>query len=263
MSIIPHPYLYATLEIIPPKVVTPLSSALTEPSPTEAEEGEASTLLVVKPPTVPPVELTTLEDFFLFNAEEDEPEDKVATVQKRRYQTTNHSADKFTLLKLKQVNERQRINRCDAQELHDAKVRASGWACIPFLPAMIGIPFLPTLFYAFRSPQEQAAKREDERRGYRSLANATEHEQAIKTAQVKATLIPCTFVTLGILGREQLPFQRELTQPFKKMMTITTLERLETWLPKVLETLSWLALAMPIATLIWDKATVKNTTNQD
>jgi hypothetical protein len=126
----------------------------------------------------------------------------------------------------------------------------------------VGIPFIPTLFYALRSPQEQAAKREDERRGYRSLAEASEQEQSIKSAQVKATLLPCGLVTLGILGRGQLPFQRELTEPFRKMISTSTLENIETWLPKLLEALSWGALAIPVATMIWDKPAINNNATQ-
>jgi hypothetical protein len=264
---ITHPYLFATLEvpattgmIDAPNLTPKLSASVTF--------NEEETLLPpVKPttpsPLLPPISLTTsVEDLFLLTAEEEGEESIELASKPVTAYATYPQRDKFSLIKRKHLQEQQKMKLADAEELHTATVRATWWACIPFLPALVGIPFIPTLFYALRSPQEQAAKREDERRGYRSLAEASEQEQSIKSAQVKATLLPCGLVTLGILGRGQLPFQRELTEPFRKMISTSTLENIETWLPKLLEALSWGALAIPVATMIWDKPAINNNATQ-
>ncbi|MCS6266702.1 MAG: hypothetical protein H2174_03955 [Vampirovibrio sp.] len=265
---ITHPYLFATLGI--PATAGMIDAAnLTPNLPASVTSNEAETPLppvelITPSPLLPPISLTTaVEDLFMLTTEEEESEDGIEPASKTgTAYATYPQQDKFALIKRKHLQEQQKIKLADAEELHTAKVRASWWACIPFLSALVGIPFIPTLFYAVRSPQEQAAKREDERRGYRSLAEASEQEQAIKSAQVKATLLPCGLVTLGILGRGQLPFQRELTEPFRKMISINTLENLETWLPKVLEALSWGALAIPVATMIWDKPAINDNATQ-
>ena len=253
---IPHPYLYAALEVLP------------QPSANQAlklSDDDASLVPVAVQPDdpLPPIELTTLQDlFFLTNQESEETtplaSSPLISTQKQTPATYYApSTDKLVLLKQKKAEAKHQLDYNDAEELHDAKVAASWWGCIPFLPAVVAMPFLPTLFYAVRSPQELAAKRTDERRGYRSLADATAHEEAIKTAQIKASLLPCALVTLGILGREQLPFQREWMAPLKEQFSVATLEVLEKWLPKVLEALSWGAIGIPFATMIWDKPVIQ------
>lgn len=259
-----QPYLFATLGIPISSAINVDRSRLALPETTKEDEPPLQPSPNVPSDTLtllPPISLTTaVEDLFLLTAEEESEEGIEPATKPVTACATYPQQDKFSLIKRKHLQEQQKMKRADAEELHTATVRATWWACIPFLPALVGIPFIPTLFYALRSPQEQAAKRADERQGYRSLAEASEQEQAIKSAQVKATLLPCGLVTLGILGRGQLPFQRELTEPFRKMISISTLENLETWLPKVLAVISWAALAIPVATILWDKPTVNNST---
>ena len=265
-----QPYLFATLGIPISSAINVDRSRLALPETTKEDEPPLQPSPNVPSDTLtllPPISLTTaVEDLFLLTAEEAEEEESEEGIEPATKPVTAYATypqqDKFSLIKRKHLQEQQKMKRADAEELHTATVRATWWACIPFLPALVGIPFIPTLFYALRSPQEQAAKRADERRGYRSLAEASEQEQAIKSAQVKATLLPCGLVTLGILGRGQLPFQRELTEPFRKMISTSTRENLEAWLPKVLEALSWGALATPVATMLWDKPAINDNATQ-
>jgi hypothetical protein len=170
MSII-HPYLFATLGI--PATAGMIDAAnLTPNLPASVTSNEAETPLppvelITPSPLLPPISLTTaVEDLFMLTTEEEESEEGIEPASKTgTAYATYPQQDKFALIKRKHLQEQQKIKLADAEELHTAKVRASWWACIPFLPALVGIPFIPTLFYAVRSPQEQAAKREDERRG--------------------------------------------------------------------------------------------------